>query len=114
VALVSSSPHRWIDYVLERFEIRGSFDAVVSADDVDGPSKPAPTIYEHAAGELGIDPTECVAVEDSEHGVAAATAAGMTVIGYVPDPDETGDLPAADAVAASPAELRAHLLEELR
>lgn len=114
VALVSSSPHRWIDYVLERFAIRESFDRVVSADDVDGPSKPEPTIYEHAAGEIGVDPAGCVAVEDSEHGVAAAAAAGMTVIGYVPDADGPGDLPGADALAASPAELRAHLLEELR
>ena len=47
---------------------------------VDGSAEP--DVYRHAADELDIDPAECVAVEDSTHGVASATAAGMTRIGY--------------------------------
>lgn len=43
--------------------------------------KPNPELYLHAAAQLGIDPKECVAIEDSSHGVEAATAAGMFCIG---------------------------------
>ena len=43
--------------------------------------KPHPDIYLHAAKQLEIDPTECIAIEDSLHGVRAARAAGMYCIG---------------------------------
>ncbi|MEM1061322.1 MAG: HAD family phosphatase [Planctomycetota bacterium] len=53
--------------------------AVVSADDV-ARSKPAPDIYLQAAQTLGIAPHDCVVFEDSKTGIAAARAAGMTVV----------------------------------
>jgi HAD superfamily hydrolase (TIGR01509 family) len=43
--------------------------------------KPAPDLYLHAAQQLGIDPRECIAIEDSAHGIKAAQAAGMLCIG---------------------------------
>lgn len=46
--------------------------------------KPAPDLYLHAAAALGIDPTHCIAFEDSTPGAQAALAAGMTVV-HVPD-----------------------------
>jgi beta-phosphoglucomutase-like phosphatase (HAD superfamily) len=71
--------------VLERFR------TVVGADQVQRP-KPDPEIYLKAAAFLGVDPGACLAVEDSEYGVRAAHAAGMTVI-QVPDMSEpTADL----------------------
>lgn len=82
IALVSSSPHRWIDRVLDRFALRDAFDAVVSADDVPGPGKPAPDVYEQATDRLGARAPASVAVEDSPHGAAAANAAGLAVVGY--------------------------------
>jgi HAD superfamily hydrolase (TIGR01509 family) len=59
------------------------FKAVIGADQVISP-KPDPEVYLKAAGYLGADPRACLAVEDSEYGVRAAHAAGMTVI-QVPD-----------------------------
>lgn len=44
--------------------------------------KPDPAMYLHAAEQLGVDPTLCIAVEDSAHGVRAAKAANMFCIGY--------------------------------
>lgn len=44
-------------------------------------AKPAPDIYLYAAEQLGIDPTQCVAIEDSAHGIHAAIQAGMYTIG---------------------------------
>jgi HAD superfamily hydrolase (TIGR01509 family) len=59
------------------------FTAVIGADQVKRP-KPDPEVYLKAAGHLGADPRACLAVEDSEYGVRAAHAAGMTVV-QVPD-----------------------------
>ena len=52
--------------------------------------KPAPDIYAYACDELGLDPSETFAVEDSPNGVTSAYLAGCKVI-MVPDltqPDE--------------------------
>ena len=56
-----------------------SFAAVVTGEQVvDG--KPHPEAYLTAAARLGVDPTQCVAIEDSPTGIASARAAGCVVI----------------------------------
>jgi len=47
-------------------------------------AKPAPDLYLLAAARLGVKPIECLALEDSPAGLAAAQSAGMTAI-LVPD-----------------------------
>lgn len=54
-------------------------DVMVSATDVER-GKPAPDIFLAAAERLGVDPADCLVVEDSPAGVQAARAAGMTVV----------------------------------
>ena len=108
LALTTSSPWDWIEVVDERFDLLRHFDAVVSADDLEGAGKPDPGIYERGARELGVAPGESWAVEDSTAGAQAAAAAGMTTVGFRGDGDET-DLSAADYVVAGAAELRALL-----
>jgi HAD superfamily hydrolase (TIGR01509 family) len=74
------------EHALEKLRQAGllqRFAAVIGADQVRRP-KPDPEVYLKAAGQLGVDPRACLAVEDSEYGVRAAHAAGMTVI-QVPD-----------------------------
>jgi beta-phosphoglucomutase-like phosphatase (HAD superfamily) len=44
--------------------------------------KPAPDIYLFAANKLGVNPSQCLVIEDSEHGACAGKAAGMTVYGF--------------------------------
>jgi len=63
--------------------LRHHFDHVVGFDLVAAP-KPAPDVYLMAADLLAVDPADCLAFEDSDPGVAAALAAGMTVV-QVPD-----------------------------
>lgn len=111
VAVVSSAPRAWIEGVVDRFDL-GPLDALVSAEAVAGPGKPAPEVYEHAAAELGVDPSACVVVEDSGNGVRSAAAAGATVIRYACS-GECGPLPGADAVADDPAALERILFEYL-
>jgi HAD superfamily hydrolase (TIGR01509 family) len=45
--------------------------------------KPAPDLFLYAAAKMRVAPGACVVVEDSEQGIAAAAAAGMTPIGFV-------------------------------
>jgi beta-phosphoglucomutase-like phosphatase (HAD superfamily) len=57
--------------------------ALVTRDDVRR-RKPHPEPFLHAAGLLRLSPADCIAVEDSRHGMQAAHAAGMRCI-LVPD-----------------------------
>ena len=43
-------------------------------------SKPSPDCYLLAVANLGLEPEDCVAIEDTEHGVAAAAAAGVACL----------------------------------
>jgi HAD superfamily hydrolase (TIGR01509 family) len=45
--------------------------------------KPAPDIYLFAANKLGVHPSECLVIEDSQHGTIAGKTAGMTVYGFI-------------------------------
>ena len=81
LALVSNSPLRFVRRSIELAGFEGHFDAVISAHEVAAP-KPAPDPYLEACRRLGVEPgPEVVALEDSPTGVAAARAAGLTVIG---------------------------------
>ncbi|WP_406635357.1 HAD family hydrolase [Amycolatopsis sp. WGS_07] len=92
VGLVTMSYRVVVDRVLRDVGF-GFFAVVVSGDDV-AEGKPAPEAYARAAGLLGVDPSDCVAVEDSQTGAASARRAGMWVIGapfYRPLPADAVD-----------------------
>jgi len=95
-AIASSSPERWIKLVVERFALSPLLDAVVSADDVGGRTKPLPDIYLEAAARLGLPTGECLAIEDSAVGVLAAKRAGLKVAAFRTVHNEGQDLSAAD------------------
>jgi HAD superfamily hydrolase (TIGR01509 family) len=67
------------------------FNAVVGADLVSR-AKPAPDVYIEAANRLGLHPSDCVALDDSDLGVRAALAAGMLKVIQVPDMVASRDL----------------------
>jgi HAD superfamily hydrolase (TIGR01509 family) len=69
----------------------GTFAAVVTGDELLH-GKPDPEAYVTAADRLGVDPTRCVAIEDSPTGLASARAAGCVVVG-VPNQVPIPDLP---------------------
>ena len=81
LGLVSNSPITFVRRSLEIVELQHLFDVVVSAHETAAP-KPAPDPYLEACRRLGVEPgPTVVALEDSPTGVAAARAAGLTVIG---------------------------------
>lgn len=68
---------------LARADLGDLFDTIIGGDQISN-GKPAPDIYLRAADTLGMDPAHCAAFEDSENGVRAAVAAGMTTV-QIPD-----------------------------
>jgi HAD superfamily hydrolase (TIGR01509 family) len=80
--VASSSTFDRIRVSLETTGLARFFDHVFSASDVPL-GKPAPDLFLHVASRMGVAPRDCIVVEDSPAGVRAATAAGMTAIGFV-------------------------------
>lgn len=70
--------------LLKKFNLQGTFDEVVSSDEVKI-GKPAPGVYLFTAKKLNIDPEHCIVLEDSANGVQSGKAAGMKVIGVNSD-----------------------------
>ncbi|MEH6434535.1 beta-phosphoglucomutase [Massilia sp. DD77] len=66
--------------VLDRLGIRDRFDTVVDAARIAN-SKPHPEIFLTAAAQLGLDPGDCLGVEDAVAGVASIKDAGMVAVG---------------------------------
>jgi beta-phosphoglucomutase len=66
--------------VLERLGITGKFDYVVDAATISR-GKPDPEIFLKAGRELGVEPSDCLGVEDAVAGVASIKSAGMFALG---------------------------------
>ncbi len=97
MAVASNSPRDRLGKSLSATGLEGFFVASVSGDEV-AAAKPAPDIYLRAAELLGVPPARCIAVEDTPTGVAAAKAAGMTVVAVERGEHSPEELSAADAV----------------
>jgi len=76
LALASSSVQADIAVILNKFGLDSTFAAVVSGDQV-AIGKPNPAIFLETARRLAVEPQNCLVLEDSPGGVAAANAAGM-------------------------------------
>nr|WP_255575773.1 MULTISPECIES: HAD family phosphatase [Cryobacterium] len=79
MALVTMSQQRMARQIAELVGFT-AFDTIIAGDMVTH-SKPHPEAYLTAAGLLGVNPEQCIAVEDSIPGIAAAVASGAVVIG---------------------------------
>lgn len=77
-ALVTNTDRELCEFALDTLG-REHFDHSVCGDEVPE-GKPDPAPYLRAAHLLGVDPVDCLAVEDSPTGAAAAEAAGCTVL----------------------------------
>lgn len=96
-AVASSSDYKLINLILDRLKIAQYFDSVTSGSDVKR-GKPSPDVFLLAAERIGIEPAECLVVEDSENGVKAAKAAGMKALGYINPTSGKQDLSLADFI----------------
>lgn len=78
LAVASSTSHTGIRDELEPSDVLRFFEVVVSGEEF-RESKPHPEIYLTTMARMGLGPDECIAVEDSDRGIASARAAGMRV-----------------------------------
>ena len=83
VAVATSSDQDYASLSLRAAGLAALFDHIVTGDQVVR-GKPAPDIYLESARRLSVAPTQCIALEDSDAGALAASAAGMTTV-IVPD-----------------------------
>ncbi len=79
LAIATSGQERSMHFVLDKFNLKTTFGAMISASDVTK-SKPHPQGFLKAASNLSVDPGQCVVIEDSVNGVRAAKAANMYAI----------------------------------
>lgn len=84
-AIVSGGHRGYIERLIGMLGITERFRYIVSADDIPY-RKPSPEPFLIAARELGVEPQECLVIEDSYSGCQAARAAGMKLIWMRPYP----------------------------
>jgi HAD superfamily hydrolase (TIGR01509 family) len=77
-AVASSAPFANIDITLHEGQIGQYFGAVISA--YGKPGKPDPWVFREAASKLGVDPKNCLVIEDSLMGITAAKRAGAACL----------------------------------
>ena len=78
-ALATGGPRANVDFILDALGLRADFAAIVD-ETMYARSKPAPDCFLKAAALLGVEPSLCRVYEDAVNGIAAARAAGMSVV----------------------------------
>lgn len=100
MAIVTASGRSHFEMIHEPLGLLPHFDFVLAEGDYPR-HKPAPDPYLAAAERLGLDPSECLVVEDSERGLQSAVAAGMRCVVVPSGFSRGGDFTAAHCVAES-------------
>ncbi len=99
-ALASSSYRVIVDTVIQQLGLQGWFGATVAGDEVPT-AKPDPAIFLKAAHMLGVEPWECLVLEDSTSGIQSALEAGMRAAGYMNPKSGNQDLSRAEVIIDS-------------
>lgn len=100
LAVATSSMRDRAELIMGKIGVVDHFVTAVTADEITN-VKPAPDSYLEAARALGVDPSACIAFEDSDVGVAAAKAAGMKVVAVPNEYTKRMDFSQADLLVAS-------------
>ena len=104
IGVASNSENGWVEGGLRRLGLREYVDTVVTRDMVVNP-KPAPDIYLKTVQTLQVQPSQAVALEDSEPGCRAAKNAGLKAVAIPNRFSERQDLTVADLIVKSATEL---------
>ena len=111
LALVSSTPKENIELITKTLGIKKYFSLFINGDDVKE-GKPSPQAFLLAAKKLGVEPKNCVVMEDAVVGVQAAKRAGMYCIA-VTNTYPREDISEADIVVNSLEEITVKTIEGL-
>jgi beta-phosphoglucomutase len=97
IALATSNSWMIVEKIFRLLDIEKYFDVVTTSEEV-GFNKPSPEIFLKTSEKLGVEPEDCVVIEDSQAGVEAAIAAGMKVVGLKHDKDHAKTLKDANLI----------------
>ena len=111
LAVVSSTPEENIELITKMLGIKKYFSLLINGDDVKE-GKPSPQCFLLGAEKLGVEPKNCVVMEDAVVGVRAAKRAGMHCIA-VANTCPREDIAEADIVVNSLEEINVKTIEEL-
>ncbi len=112
-ALASSSSMKVIEALLEILKIKDEFEVIKSAE-FEEYGKPHPAVFINTATELGVNPLNCLVLEDSLYGIIAAKAARMKVVAVPSESDfHKIQFRIADIKLSSLEEFTPKVLEEL-
>ncbi len=111
VALASSAPIENIQLVMRGLGIEDSFQAIVSGREVKE-GKPSPQGFLLAARKLGVEPENCIVIEDAVAGITAAKRAGMHCLA-VTNTHPRSSLKEADLIVDTLEEVSLNELERL-
>jgi len=112
LVIASSSPGEVINAVLTKFNLSNYFIATVSGTRLVH-SKPHPEIFLKAAKLANSKTEECVVIEDSQNGVAAAKAVDMKCIGFANPNSGNQNLSKADVIIKSFEEINVDFIRSL-
>ncbi len=79
LAVCSNSVKKSIEVMMDKAALAGYFDFYLSNQDVEN-GKPHPEIYNKAITKIGLNPQDCMIIEDNEKGIQAAKASGACVM----------------------------------
>jgi HAD superfamily hydrolase (TIGR01509 family) len=112
LAVATNSNAEDVNFALNRFGLRPHFRAVVTREAYDL-AKPEPDAFRAAASALGLEPGQCLVVEDTHKGVVAAHRAGCRCVAVPHDFTADNDFALADRVLGSLDALSVELVREL-
>lgn len=79
IAVCSNSIRKTIELMMDRAGLSPYLDLIVSNEDVTK-AKPDPEMYQTAINKFGLNPEECIVVEDNPNGIQAGKTSGATVL----------------------------------
>lgn len=112
LALATNSRLSDVEIALDRFDLRGRFAHLVTREDYER-GKPAPDAFLAALDALGLPAARCVVIEDSEKGVRAAHAAGISCVAVPHEFTRENDFTLATRVVDGLGAVDAALVREL-
>jgi len=82
MAVASSSHYEWLKEKMRMTGLKDYFGEHIYSGDFVEHGKPAPDIFLYTADKLGIEPANCIVIEDSPNGIKSGMGAGMITIGF--------------------------------
>jgi len=112
VALATSNTWPTVEKVFDALDLEDTFEIMTTGEEVEF-KKPNPETFLLTAQKLGVDPGNCLAIEDTEAGIKAAKAAGMKVVAIARDSKHAKLLEKAEKVIYDYGELSPDILASI-